>query len=216
MLGSLVEGNHFAHLTPGPQRKTAGESWVQWLLRDSHSDPEYKYCDRLCHLRCDFIIKACRFCQISSTPFTRELSYIIFQTFLSLLFSPWVCKPLFRQNPIFFSFFKDFFVSARQLMSSICSNICTFKKSFMLLANQVQTPSLLQGQLLFSFFLVIYLTKFLRKIKNYVWIAMLPTSSVQVFPMQEALSALISWSLLTITGLKRFKDSKTCKSRLSC
>lgn len=38
---------------------------------------------------------------------------------------------------------------------------------------------------------------------------MLPTIFVQVFQMQEALSMLISWSILTITGPKRLKDTKT-------
>lgn len=57
-------------------------------IRDSHSNPKCKYCDRPCQLRCDFIIKAYRSCQISSTPFTGELSYIIFQSFLPMLFSP--------------------------------------------------------------------------------------------------------------------------------
>ena len=74
-LGSISGGKPFSPLTIWSSKEVGRGISFTGTITDYHTTSKYKYCDRLCHLRADFIIKAYSLCQISSTPFTNELSY---------------------------------------------------------------------------------------------------------------------------------------------
>lgn len=191
-LGSISGGKPFSPLTSWSSKEGGRGTSFTGTITDHHTTSKDKYCDRLCHLRCDFIIKAYRLCWISSTPFTNEPSYsqeifnqilrisigefglwwflgifpflthvrlkIIFQSFLPLPSSTWVTLYKLWLGKIFFIFFflfRDFSISARESWCPLSAVVFKrFLNSLILLANQVKTYSLLQGQLLFSSFLV--------------------------------------------------------------